>query len=58
MANKKKQKKHPLPVEKSTDVLRLQKEIKKMRKELAEKEAIISMLKKAPGFFRRRAKKK
>ena len=46
-------KKHKLPVEKSTDILRLQMEIKKMKRELTEKEAIISMLKKATAFFSR-----
>ena len=44
-------KKHRLPVEKSTDVLRLQLEIKRLKKELTEKEAIVSMLKKATAFF-------
>ena len=46
-------KKHKLPVEKSTDILRLQLEVKKLKKELIEKEAIIGMLKKATAFFSR-----
>ena len=50
-------KKHKLPVEKSTDILRLQLEIKKMKRELTEKEAIISMLKKATAFFSRKTGK-
>ena len=45
------------PAEKSQDVLRLQLEIKKLKKDLAEKEAIISMLQKAPAFFAREREK-
>ena len=46
-------KKHKLPVEKSTDILRLQLEVKRQKKELIEKDAVISMLKKATAFFSR-----
>ena len=38
-------------VEKSQDILRLQTEIKRLKKELAEERAIVEFLKKATAFF-------
>lgn len=38
-------------IEKSQDVLRLQIEIKRLKKELAEEKAIVEFLKKATAFF-------
>lgn len=40
-----------IPIEKSQDVLKLQKEVKKLKKELAEKRATVEILKKATAFF-------
>ena len=40
-----------LPIEKSQDVLKLQREIKKLKKELAEEKATVEILKKATAFF-------
>ena len=40
-----------LPIEKSQDVLKLQMEVKKLKKELAEEKAITELLKKATAFF-------
>ena len=42
-----------LPIEKSQDVLKLQREVKRLKKELAEKKAIVEILKKATAFFSR-----
>ena len=49
--------KHKLPVEKSTDILRLQVEVKRLKKKLTEKEALIEMLKKVTAFFSRENEK-
>ena len=54
---RRKQRKNTLPVAKSQKVLRLQREIKKLKKDLAEQKAVISMLKKVPAFFQKIAKK-
>jgi len=40
-----------LPIEKSQDVLKLQNEVKKLKKELIEEKAVVEMLKKATAFF-------
>ena len=40
-----------LPIEKSQDVLKLQMEVKRLKKELAEEKAITELLKKATAFF-------
>ena len=40
-----------LPVEKSQDILRLQLEVKRLKKELAEEKAVVEFLKKATAFF-------
>ena len=48
---------HKLPVEKSTDVFRLQIEVKRLKKELIEKKALIEMLKKVTAFFSRENEK-
>ena len=50
--------KSALPVEKSQDILRLQLEIKRLKKDLTEKEAIIGMLRKATAFFSKESEKK
>ena len=55
--NKWRSKKHQLPVEKSTDILRLQIEVKSLKKKLIEKEALIEMLKKVTAFFSRESEK-
>ena len=52
-----KYKKNKLPVEKSTDILRLQLEIKNLKKKLIEKDALIEMLKKVTIFFSRENEK-
>ena len=52
-----KYKRNKLPVEKSTDILRLQLEIKSLKKKLTEKEALIEMLKKVTIFFSRENEK-
>ena len=54
---RRKQRKSMAPVEKSQEVLRLQREVKKLKKDLAEQKAVISMLKKVPAFFSRERKK-
>lgn len=43
-------KKH-IPIEKSQDIIKLQGEVKRLKKELAEKNAVVEMLKKATAFF-------
>lgn len=43
-----------IPIEKSQDVLKLQKEVKKLKKELAEERATVEILKKATAFFQRK----
>ena len=40
-----------IPIEKSQDVLKLQREVKKLKKELAEERATMEILKKATAFF-------
>ena len=50
--------KNTLPVEKSQDVLRLQLEIKKLKKELTEQKAVNGMLRKATAFFSRESEKR
>lgn len=40
-----------IPVERSQDVIELQREVKRLKKELAEKNAVVEMLKKATAFF-------
>ena len=40
-----------LPIERSQDVVKLQKEVKKLKKELAEEKAVVEMLKKSTAFF-------
>ena len=40
-----------LPIEKSQDVLKLQLEVKRLKKELTEEKAITEFLKKATAFF-------
>ena len=39
------------PVEKSQDIVKLQSEVRRLKKELAEEKAIVEMLKKATVFF-------
>ena len=39
------------PVEKSQDIVKLQSEVRRLKKELAEEKAIVQMLKKATAFF-------
>ena len=46
-----KKEKKDLPIEKSQNVLKLQLEIRKLKKELAEERAIVEMLKKTTAFF-------
>lgn len=43
--------KKSLPIEKSQDILRLQIEVKRLKKELAEEKAVVEFLKKATAFF-------
>ena len=43
--------KEHLPIEKSQDIIKLQEEVKRLKKELAEKNAVVEMLKKATAFF-------
>ena len=40
-----------IPIEKSQDIVKLQREVKQLKKELAEEKAIVGMLKKATLFF-------
>ena len=40
-----------VPVEKSQDIVKLQSEVRRLKKELAEEKAIVEMLKKATAFF-------
>ena len=40
-----------LPIEKSQDILKLQMEVKKLKKELSEEKAVVDFLKKATAFF-------
>lgn len=40
-----------IPVEKSQDVVKLQAEVRKLKKELAQEKAVVEMLKKATAFF-------
>ena len=40
-----------IPIEKSQDVLKLQMEVKRLKKELAEEKATVEILKKATIFF-------
>ena len=40
-----------IPIEKSQDVVKLQKEVKRLKKQLAEQKAIVEILKKATAFF-------
>ena len=40
-----------IPIEKSQDVLKLQREVKRLKKELSEEKAIVEILKKATAFF-------
>ena len=42
-----------IPIEKSQDVVKLQREVKRLKKELSEEKAIVEMLKKATAFFSR-----
>ena len=42
-----------IPIERSQDVVKLQVEVKRFKKELAEEKAIVEMLKKATAFFSR-----
>ena len=46
-----------IPIEKSQDVVNLQREVKRLKKELAEEKAIVEMLKKATAFFSREREK-
>ena len=46
-----KKEKKDLPVEKSQNVLKLQLEIRRLKKELSEEKAIVEMLKKTTAFF-------
>ena len=39
------------PVEKFQDIVKLQSEVRRLKKELAEEKAIVEMLKKATAFF-------
>lgn len=39
------------PVEKFQDIIKLQSEVRRLKKELAEEKAIVEMLKKATAFF-------
>lgn len=39
------------PVEKSQDIVKLQSEVRRLKKELAEEKAVVEMLKKATAFF-------
>jgi len=47
-----------VPIEKSQDVLKLQREVKRLKKELAEEKATVEILKKATAFFSRENEKK
>ena len=40
-----------LPIERSQDVVKLQAEVKRLKKQLAEEKAVVEMLKKATAFF-------
>ena len=40
-----------IPVEKSQDVVKLQAEVRRLKKELSEEKAVVEMLKKATAFF-------
>ena len=42
-----------IPIEKSQDVVKLQREVKRLKKELSEEKAVVEMLKKATAFFSR-----
>lgn len=42
-----------IPIEKSQDVVKLQREVKRLKKELSQEKAIVEMLKKATAFFSR-----
>ena len=42
-----------IPIEKSQDVVKLQREVKRLKKELTEEKAVVEMLKKATAFFSR-----
>ena len=55
--DRRKYKRNKLPVEKSTDILRLQLEIKSLKKKIIEKDALIEMLKKVTIFFSRENEK-
>lgn len=46
-----------LPIEKSQDVVKLQGEIKRLKKELAEERAVVQLLKKATAFFSKETEK-
>ena len=46
-----------IPIEKSHDVVKLQREVKRLKKELAEEKAIVEILKKATAFFSRENEK-
>ena len=46
-----------IPIEKSQDVLKLQREVKRLKKELAEEKATVEILKKATAFFSRENEK-
>ena len=46
-----------IPVEQSQNIFRLQLEIKRLKKELTEQKAIISMLRKVPDFFSKETEK-
>ena len=46
-----------IPIEKSQDVVKLQREVKRLKKELTEEKAIVEMLKKSHSFFFKRKRK-
>jgi len=46
-----------IPVEKSQDVLKLQTEVKRLKKALAEEQAVVEMLKKTTSFFLKESEK-
>ena len=46
-----------IPIEKSQDIVKLQREVKRLKKELSEEKAIVEMLKKATAFFSRENEK-
>ena len=49
--------KNSYSIEKSQDIVKLQSEVKRLKKELAEEKAIVEMLKKATAFFSKEREK-